>query len=79
MCSVLTNTPPLACLLPHVAGAASRSALSPCLLQLAKCCSVVFERANHWLYLEMPKEFNELLLDFIKRGNEGRPAVTSVE
>ncbi|KAF8065825.1 ydjP [Scenedesmus sp. PABB004] len=37
------------------------------------CCSVLFKRANHWLYLEQPEAFNALLLDFVARGNEGRP------
>jgi pimeloyl-ACP methyl ester carboxylesterase len=37
------------------------------------CCSVVFSRANHWLYLEQPEEFNKLLLDFVANGNAGRP------
>lgn len=42
------------------------------------CCSVVFERANHWLYLEMPREFNELLLGFVEGGNAGRPKVARI-
>jgi hypothetical protein len=29
--------------------------------------------------LEQPQEFNELLLDFVKRGNEGRPKVAHIE
>ncbi|GMH35507.1 hypothetical protein BSKO_03375 [Bryopsis sp. KO-2023] len=37
------------------------------------CANVVFEAANHWLYLEMPDEFNSLVLDFVARGNDGRP------
>ncbi len=37
------------------------------------CATVVFERCGHWLYLEQPEHFNELLLDFVRRGNEGRP------
>uniref|UniRef100_A0A383V6P7 AB hydrolase-1 domain-containing protein n=1 Tax=Tetradesmus obliquus TaxID=3088 RepID=A0A383V6P7_TETOB len=37
------------------------------------CCSVVFSRANHWLYLEQPQEFNALLLDFVAKGNAARP------
>jgi pimeloyl-ACP methyl ester carboxylesterase len=36
------------------------------------CCSVVVSRANHWLYLEQPEEFNTLLLDFVALGNAGR-------
>lgn len=48
--------------------------------QLApQCCSVVFKRANHWLYLEQPEQFNQLLLDFVARRNEGRPALAYVE
>lgn len=43
------------------------------------CCSVVFKRANHWLYLEQPEEFNALLLDFVLKGNAGRAAVSRVE
>jgi pimeloyl-ACP methyl ester carboxylesterase len=42
------------------------------------CCSVVFERANHWLYLEQSEEFNKLLLDFVATGNDGRPQRVSV-
>jgi pimeloyl-ACP methyl ester carboxylesterase len=42
------------------------------------CCSVVFDRANHWLYVEQPAEFNELLLDFVRRGNEGRAKLAHV-
>lgn len=29
---------------------------------------VFFERANHWLYLEQPKEFCSLLADFVLHG-----------
>jgi pimeloyl-ACP methyl ester carboxylesterase len=42
------------------------------------CCSVVFSRANHWLYLEQPEEFNALLLDFVAKGNAGRPKRSDV-
>lgn len=44
-----------------------------------QCCSVVFKRANHWLYLEQPEEFNALLLDFLTNGNEGREPLAHVE
>lgn len=37
------------------------------------CANVVFQKANHWLYLEMPTEFNALVLDFLAKGNQGRP------
>lgn len=41
--------------------------------QLAPDCrSVVFKRANHWLYLEQADEFNRLLLDFVANGNAAR-------
>jgi pimeloyl-ACP methyl ester carboxylesterase len=43
------------------------------------CASVVFKRANHWLYLEQPQAFNELLLDFVEKGNAGRAAVSYIE
>jgi hypothetical protein len=43
------------------------------------CCSVVFKRANHWLYLEQPDEFNALLLDFVVKGNAGREAVSCID
>lgn len=43
------------------------------------CASVVFKRANHWLYLEQPEAFNELLLDFVEKGNAGRAAVSYIE
>lgn len=42
------------------------------------CCSVVFDRANHWLHLEQPEEFNKLLVGFVHKGNEGRPKVAHV-
>jgi pimeloyl-ACP methyl ester carboxylesterase len=44
-----------------------------------QCCAVVFDRANHWLYLEQPEEFNKLLLDFIQHGNVGRQHVAHVQ
>jgi pimeloyl-ACP methyl ester carboxylesterase len=40
---------------------------------------VVFKRANHWLYLEQPEQFNALLLDFAQRANEGREKLAHVE
>jgi pimeloyl-ACP methyl ester carboxylesterase len=40
---------------------------------------VVFRRANHWLYLEQPEKFNELLLEFVQKGNAGRPKTSYVE
>jgi pimeloyl-ACP methyl ester carboxylesterase len=40
---------------------------------------VVFKRANHWLYLEQPEEFNALLLDFVHKGNAGRAKTSYVE
>lgn len=40
------------------------------------CCSVVFKKGNHWLYLEQPTQFNELLLDFVHNGNVGRQKLT---
>lgn len=43
------------------------------------CCSVVFRRANHWLYLEQPEDFNQLLLDFVQKRNVGRAEVSYVE
>ena len=43
------------------------------------CCSVVFKRANHWLYLEQPEEFNGLLADFVLKGNVGRDRMSEVE
>lgn len=43
------------------------------------CCDVVFSRANHWLYLEQPKEFNKVLLDFVHNGNTGREKHSQVE
>jgi pimeloyl-ACP methyl ester carboxylesterase len=36
------------------------------------CRSVVFDRANHWLYLEQPDEFNRLVLEFVASGNAGK-------
>ncbi|KAI8475875.1 MAG: Alpha/Beta hydrolase protein [Monoraphidium minutum] len=42
------------------------------------CCSAVFDRANHWLYLEQPAEFNDLLLGFVARGNAGRPKLAHI-
>jgi len=42
------------------------------------CRSVVFDRANHWLYLERPEEFNALLLEFVRHGNAGQPKVAHV-
>ncbi len=42
------------------------------------CCNVVFQSANHWLYLEQPQEFNSLILDFVEKGNEGRAARTLI-
>lgn len=45
---------------------------APCHLRAppppAGCPQVFFERANHWLYLEQPKEFCSLLADFALRG-----------
>jgi pimeloyl-ACP methyl ester carboxylesterase len=35
-------------------------------------CTVFFEAANHWLYMEQPNEFNALVLEFARTG--ARPA-----
>eukprot|EP00775_Hariotina_reticulata_P013434 gene13434-13562_t len=43
------------------------------------CCSVVFDLANHWLYLEQPEKFNNLLLEFVQHGNKRRQAVAHVQ
>lgn len=29
---------------------------------------VIFEKANHWLYLEEPEKFNRILKDFVLHG-----------
>jgi pimeloyl-ACP methyl ester carboxylesterase len=42
------------------------------------CCTVVFERANHWLYLEQPEAFNALVASFAAARNVGRPRRSSV-
>lgn len=39
------------------------------------CHTVVFEAANHWLYLEEPDKFNRLLKEFVLHG---LPAVSKV-
>lgn len=36
---------------------------------IPNCSNVLFQRGNHWLYLEQPEEFNQLLLEFIREGN----------
>lgn len=42
------------------------------------CCSAVFKRSNHWLYLEQPEEFNKVLLDFMIEGNAGRQKTVEI-
>lgn len=41
------------------------------LIGAGRCRSAVFDRANHWLYLEQPEEFNRLLIDFVKGADGG--------
>jgi len=42
-----------------------------------ECRSVVFKRANHWLYLEQPEEFNALLLGFVLDGSSSSSSSSS--
>jgi pimeloyl-ACP methyl ester carboxylesterase len=39
---------------------------------------VFFEAANHWLYLEEPEKFNDLLLRFLRDGLPGVRGTTHV-
>eukprot|EP00803_Ostreobium_quekettii_P007367 evm.model.scf_89.4 EVM.evm.TU.scf_89.4 scf_89:8566-11639(+) len=45
---------------------------------IPSCTNVFFQASNHWLYLEEPAKFNNVVINFIKRGNQGRPKSTVV-
>eukprot|EP01024_Parvocaulis_polyphysoides_P025259 TRINITY_DN23067_c1_g1_i5.p1 TRINITY_DN23067_c1_g1~~TRINITY_DN23067_c1_g1_i5.p1 ORF type:complete len:298 (+),score=38.22 TRINITY_DN23067_c1_g1_i5:40-894(+) len=45
---------------------------------IPNCCTVFFEDCNHWLYIEEPKKFSELISDFAIQGNEHREKVSSL-
>lgn len=55
-----------------VEGCLSIQSLAP------ECRSVVFKRANHWLYLEQPEEFNAVLLGFVLDGSSSSSTADEV-
>jgi pimeloyl-ACP methyl ester carboxylesterase len=70
--------------LPCLNCAGGKSGVFPLdgLLEVARlvpdCCTVVFDQSNHWLYLEQPPAFNDLVLEFVRRGNADRPKLVHV-
>eukprot|EP01025_Chloroclados_australasicus_P065859 TRINITY_DN8987_c0_g3_i1.p1 TRINITY_DN8987_c0_g3~~TRINITY_DN8987_c0_g3_i1.p1 ORF type:complete len:330 (-),score=24.95 TRINITY_DN8987_c0_g3_i1:582-1436(-) len=42
------------------------------------CCTVFFEECNHWLYIEEPRKFADLIVDFALNGNLNREKEVSI-
>jgi pimeloyl-ACP methyl ester carboxylesterase len=39
---------------------------------------VFFEQGNHWLYIEEPEKFNQLVVDFAEKGLAGVSSKSSL-